>query len=90
MNGLEVVLIFVGIPLAFITLVALIILAPGWTRAGSYRPGEPWPYEPIMINGSGGTDVTKALTATSIGELGDAELVTGQSPQATGGASAHW
>lgn len=81
------VLVFLGIPALVVAFVLLATLAPGWTRAGRYRPGEPWNYEPILINGSVGTDVKQAITATPTGELAqDLALAVNKE----GGASARW
>lgn len=87
LSPLQMVLIFAGIPLAFCGLMALAILAPSWTRAGSYRPGEPWNYEPIMITGSAEKDVKTAISATAVAELASPSVVA--SP-GVGGASARW
>lgn len=84
---LQLVLIFVGIPALVLLLIVLATLAPGWTRAGRYRPGEPWNYDPIIINGVAGTDVKQALEVTSVGELAAGRDL---SIQQEGGASARW
>lgn len=87
LSVLQAVLIFVGIPALVLLLIVLATLAPGWTRAGRYRPGEPWNYEPIIINGTAGTDVKQALEVTSVGELAAGRDL---SVQQEGGASARW
>ncbi len=87
LSPLQTVLIFAGIPALVVFLLVLATLAPGWTRAGRYRPGEPWNYEPIVINGSVGTDVKQALTVTAAGELAAGQDL---SIQKEGGASARW
>ena len=41
-------------PAAVVLVIVLTTLAPGWTRAGRYRPANPGPnYRPIIINGKG-------------------------------------
>lgn len=87
LSVLQAVLIFVGIPALVVLLLVLATLAPGWTRAGRYRPGEPWGYEPIIINGSVGTDVKAVLEVTAAGELASGQDMT--IPK-EGGASARW
>lgn len=87
LSTLQAVLIFVGIPALVVFLLVLATLAPGWTRAGRYRPGEPWNYEPIVINGSVGTDVKQAIAVTSVGEFGESTDLT---IAKEGGASARW
>ncbi len=84
---LQAVLIFVGIPALVVFLLVLATLAPGWTRAGRYRPGEPWTYEPIIINGSVGTDVKAVLEVTAAGEFAAGQDLT---ISKEGGASARW
>lgn len=87
LSVLQAVLIFIGIPALVVLLLVLATLAPGWTRAGRYRPGEPWNYEPILINGSVGTDVKAAIAVTSAGELAAGQDFTFAKE---GGASARW
>lgn len=87
LSVLDYVLIFVGIPAAVIVILMLAILAPGWTRAGRYRPGEPWNYEPILINAAISGPVNQAETETVVGEIGDG---SDAAPAGEGGASARW
>lgn len=87
LSVLQAVLIFVGIPALVVFLFVLATLAPGWTRAGRYRPGEPWNYEPILINGSVGNDVTAVVAVTAAGELAAGQDLT---VSQEGGASARW
>ena len=92
LTPLQQVMVFAGIPALLCLILALAILAPGWTRAGRYRPGEPWNYDPILINGSNTNDVAQAIAATPTGELG--EVVESEPVEATagaeGGTSARW
>ena len=90
LSPVQAVLIFVCIPGAFVLLVALLILGPSWTRAGRYRPGESWDYEPVVINGSVGDDVMTAVTATPLAELGSAEVADLEARAKVGGASVRW
>lgn len=84
------ILVLVGIPGAVILILTLAILAPGWTRAGRYRPGEPWNYAPVLINASVATDVKQAIEATATGELDTPGISSGLITTAEGGASARW
>lgn len=90
LTTLQQVLIFAGIPGLVVLIAALAILAPGWTRAGRYRPGEAWNYEPVLINASVETDVNEAIAVVGAGEL----EVSGRSAdllvREEGGASARW
>jgi len=93
---LQQVLIFGGIPGTVTLILMLAVLAPGWTRAGRYRPGEPWNYEPVLINASVATDVQEAIEGTATGELdipgtsGMSGISSGLVITAEGGASARW
>ncbi len=83
-------LIVIGIPIAIIAVIALIVLAPGWTRAGRYRPGDSWDHEPVLIGGGG----SKAVPALD-GAQQPAQLTAGSSDAGTGddtvgGISVRW
>ena len=80
-------LLVIGIPAVVVLVVVLATLAPGWTRAGRYRPGEPWNYEPIIINGRAGTDVKAAISVTAAGEFSEGRDLTIANE---GGASTRW
>lgn len=43
----ETILIFVVIPLVVYLLVFLPVMTSGNSRMPRYRPGQPWPYEPV-------------------------------------------
>jgi hypothetical protein len=87
---LQMILVLGGIPGAVILIAMLAVLAPGWTRAGRYRPGGPWNYEPVLINASVSTDVKQAIEATATGELATPAISSGLVITAEGGASARW
>lgn len=40
-------MIFIVIPLGVLVLLAIAVFAPSATRRPRYRPGRPWPYEPV-------------------------------------------
>ncbi len=70
-------IIFVGIPAVVLLILVAFILAPAWTRAGRYRPGEPWEHEPVLINAALSGPVTDAEefeSAAAVAEL-DAPVV---------------
>lgn len=48
MNAAEVVLVYVCIPAVVIGTVASLVFLPGLSRRPKYRPGEPWPHEPVF------------------------------------------
>ena len=47
MNVAETVIIFVGIPLAFVLLLALLIFLPGGHKRNRYKSGQPWEHAPV-------------------------------------------
>lgn len=42
MSTLDVLLVFVGIPLLVIAAVSLLVYAPSWVKGPRYRPGQSW------------------------------------------------
>ena len=47
MNVAETILVFVGIPLAFVLLLALLIFLPGGRKRSRYKSGQPWEHAPV-------------------------------------------
>ena len=47
MNVAETILVFVGIPLAVVVLLALLIFLPGGHTRPRYKSGQPWEHAPI-------------------------------------------
>jgi hypothetical protein len=43
----ETLLVYVGIPLAVILVLALLTLVPGRKKRPRYRPGQPWEHAPV-------------------------------------------
>jgi hypothetical protein len=43
----ETILVFAGIPLAIVLLLALLIFAPGGRKRVRYKSGQPWEHAPI-------------------------------------------
>jgi hypothetical protein len=43
----ETILVFVGIPLALVVLLALLIFLPGGRKRSRYKSGQPWNHAPI-------------------------------------------
>lgn len=89
-SAVQFVLIVIGIPIAIVAVVALLVLAPGWTRAGRYRPGDSWEHDPVLIGG-GGSEPVPAIGGSSK----PAQLTAGTSGVASGdenpgGISVRW
>lgn len=53
MTPLEMLGIFVGIPLGVFLVVVLAVSVPSWPRDGRYRPGVAWEAGPEWFNGPG-------------------------------------
>lgn len=88
---LQVVLIYIGIPLLVTAIIVVLVMAPSWTRRGRYRPGMDWDNDPLWIGTS--TTIAPARTASA------APAPTGSEPgspdrpeglQDGGGSSARW
>ncbi len=47
MTVVETILVFAGIPLAIILLLALLIFVPGGRKRVRYKSGQPWEHGPI-------------------------------------------
>ena len=87
------VLVFVGIPLLVVAVVALLVFAPSIAHGPRYRPGLSWWAPPVWINGPVATkpdpanlpempELTSAPGATATAGIGVARTL--------GGASASW
>jgi hypothetical protein len=89
-------LVFVGIPVLVVAVLALLVFAPSIAKGPRYRPGLSWWAPPVWI---GGPTVTKPDPA-SLPELpaGSTPTGVGTTPasagtgvaRTTGGASASW
>lgn len=47
MNVAETIIVFVGIPLAFVLLLAALIFLPGGRKRTRYKSGQPWDHAPV-------------------------------------------
>ena len=79
MNVAETILVFAGIPLAIIAVMALLIFVPGGRKRTRYKSGQPWEHAPIWYEPhpdhtpAAGHGDTKAITSSvSAGPLGGA------------------
>ena len=94
MNVAETILVFVGIPLAFVLLLALLIFLPGGRKRPRYKSGQPWEHEPVWYephpehgpaaaHGNPGHEgQTKAIGSSVYGEPTDASSAHGSSGSA--------
>lgn len=76
MNVAETIIVFVGIPLAFVVLLALLIFLPGGRKRARYKSGQPWEHEPVWYEPhpgaaqAAGHDSHHALEAGAKGSAG--------------------
>lgn len=61
MSKLEALLIFAGIPLAVLVIIALLVMAPSVARGPRYRPGLSWWADPEWFNGPPAVEVADRL-----------------------------
>jgi hypothetical protein len=70
-NVAETILVFAGIPLAIIAVMALLIFVPGGRKRTRYKSGQPWDHEPIWYephpDGPGGHGAHAAIEAGAAG-----------------------
>ncbi len=77
MNVAETLLVFVGVPLAIVVVLALLIFLPGGRKRPRYKSGQPWPHEPVWYEphpeGPAGEHggQTKAIGSSVYGEPTD-------------------
>jgi hypothetical protein len=103
MPTLEVLAIFVGIPLLVILTVSLLVYAPSWVHGPRYRPGQPWDSKsewfgtsvaadpPPGLLDRGAQDAEPALSDRSSALSPSADSDAVRRPSAgSGGASADW
>jgi hypothetical protein len=73
-NVAETILVFVGIPLALVVLLALLIFLPGGRKRSRYKSGQPWNHAPIWYEPhpehgpAAGHAETKAIGSSVYGE----------------------
>ena len=74
MNVAETILVFAGIPLAIIAVMALLIFVPGGRKRPRYKSGQPWEHEPIWYephpDGPAGHGAHAAIEAGSTAHAG--------------------
>ena len=74
MNVAETILVFAGIPLAIIAVMALLIFVPGGRKRPRYKSGQPWEHAPIWYephpDGPAGHGAHAAIEAGSAGNAG--------------------
>jgi hypothetical protein len=82
LTGLQIVLIYVALPLGLMVLISLLAVLPSMARGPRYRPGLGWWAAPVWFNGPEDPDsalrAVEALPADQVGAFSG------------GGASARW
>jgi hypothetical protein len=80
-NVAETILVFVGIPLAVVVVLALLTFLPGGRKRPRYKSGQPWNHAPVWYEphpehgpdaGHGSHHALQAGSATTGGPLGGA------------------
>jgi hypothetical protein len=77
-NVAEVILVFVGAPLAIFLLLAALTYLPGGRRRPRYRPGQPWDHAPVwyephpLATGDHGATHAALESEASVGPRGGA------------------
>lgn len=84
------VLVFVGIPLLVVAVVALLVFAPSIAHGPRYRPGLSWWAPPVWINGPVATKPDPAHLPELPGAPGITATAGTGVARTTGGASASW
>jgi hypothetical protein len=94
-NVAETIIVFVGIPLAFVVLLAALIFLPGGRKRPRYKSGQPWNHAPVWYephpehgpaaaHGTPGHDgQTKAIGSSVYGEPTDSHGTSGTAHGAT-------
>ena len=101
----ETVLVFVVLPLGGLAVLALLIFAPGASRAPRYRVGRPWDHEPVWyvarpdVDAPAGSGAGRAAIAAATGhrELpggvpapASSSVLDARTGTARGGANGEW
>lgn len=103
MSVAETVLVFAGIPLGTVALLAVLVYGPSVSRAPRYRPGRAWDHDPVWyvphaITPEGGHSERAALSpgqerpalAAGTGEAAPASVLDAPTRTARGGAHGSW
>lgn len=88
MNIVETALIYVGTPVAATGVLAAAIYGRSAARPNRYRPGRPWPYEPVWFVGNP-EHFHPASTPTAIAAHPGPTVAASGAPD-LGGASGEW
>ena len=84
------VLVFVGIPVLVVAVVALLVFASSIANGPRYRPGLSWWAPPVWINGPAATKPDPANLPELPGAPGIPATAGTGVARTTGGASASW
>lgn len=83
MHNLEVVLIYVGVPVAVIMTIIGVVVARSATGGWRYRPGRPFSFTPVWLGDWPGEASDQGGLPRSPGERGEGK-------EGGGGASGRW
>jgi hypothetical protein len=77
----EALLVFLGIPLVVVSLIYLLVSAPGWTRGGRAGSADAWTGDPLVLGSDSAPHGAPAAVLAP---------ATPVAPEETGGTSATW
>ncbi|MCZ2857528.1 aa3-type cytochrome oxidase subunit CtaJ [Blastococcus sp. VKM Ac-2987] len=88
MTVAETLLVYAGIPLAIVLVLALLTLRPGADRRPRYKPGQPWNYAPVWYEphpaATGGHGPAPAHGPAAVPGSGTAALGSSMYPEQPG------
>ena len=77
----EALLVFLGIPLVVVSLIYLLVSAPGWTRGGRAGSADAWTGDPLVLGADPAPHEAPAPALAPAAPV---------APEETGGTSAAW
>lgn len=81
--------LLIGIPLLVVALVSAIVLGPKWSRAGRWRPGQPWHNEPMWFGDGSPVDLGAVLAREEeANAVGRAAIAAGAGDSPSAGPAA--
>jgi hypothetical protein len=76
MDAIGSIVLFVIVPVAVALIVVAFVLGPSWSRAGRWRPGEPWRDDPVLLSGDSAEGESSAVAGvpSAQGSQDDADV----------------
>ena len=67
LTPLQVIAIFIGIPLGVALVISLLVVAPGWTRSARRGGSTDWTGSPLWIGETGAANALETSTSNDLG-----------------------